>query len=172
VLDQPLVEKLVDVMRGVIAAGTGTAVRSEFGVRGDLAGKTGTTQNNTDGWFIMMSPRLVAGAWVGFNDARVTIRSNYWGQGGHNALRLVGSFFQQGQKAGLIDAATAFPQVARDEPPPPASEAASAPAAETGGDAPPGTGLIPAILSKLPTAPPPSPDAAAQRQMRDQALGR
>ena len=116
VLDQPLIEKLVDVMRGVVLTGTGTGVRTEFGVRGDLAGKTGTTQNNTDGWFMLMSPKLVAGAWVGFNDARVTIRSNYWGQGGHNALRLVGSFFQQGQKAGLIDTQAMFPQVVRDAP--------------------------------------------------------
>jgi penicillin-binding protein 1A len=116
VLDRPLIEKLVDVMRGVVQTGTGTAVRTEFGVRGDLAGKTGTTQNNTDGWFMLMSPKLVAGAWVGFNDARVTIRGNYWGQGGHNALRLVGSFFQQGQKAGLIETAAVFPQVVRDVP--------------------------------------------------------
>ena len=59
---------------------------------------------------------IAAGAWVGFNDARVTIRSNYWGQGGHNALRLVGAFFQQGQKAGLIDTQAVFPQVERDPP--------------------------------------------------------
>jgi len=38
----------------------------------DIAGKTGTTQNSIDGWFILMHPRLVAGAWVGFNDSRVT----------------------------------------------------------------------------------------------------
>jgi penicillin-binding protein 1A len=43
---------------------------------GDLAGKTGTTQDNTDGWFILMHPQLVAGAWVGFNDNRVTMRSD------------------------------------------------------------------------------------------------
>jgi penicillin-binding protein 1A len=39
--------------------------------------KTGTTQKSTDGWFILIHPRLVAGAWVGFNDARITMRSNY-----------------------------------------------------------------------------------------------
>jgi penicillin-binding protein 1A len=113
-LDPALIAKLVDVMRGVVDTGTGAAVRSEFGLRGDLAGKTGTTQNNTDGWFMLMSPKLVAGAWVGFDDARVTIRSNYWGQGGHNAIRLVGTFFQQGQKAKLIDTEATFPQVERD----------------------------------------------------------
>jgi penicillin-binding protein 1A len=168
VLDQPLIEKLVDVMRGVVQTGTGTAVRTEFGVRGDLAGKTGTTQNNTDGWFMLMSPRLVAGAWVGFNDARVTMRGNYWGQGGHNALRLVGSFFQQGQKAGLIDTQAVFPQVVPDEPrtlePGPA------------GDAPPDMPGAPAsapssLFPSLRAAPTPV-DAAAERQMQDQARGR
>jgi penicillin-binding protein 1A len=113
-IEQPLAEKLVDVMRGVPQTGTGTLVRTEFGVRGDIAGKTGTTQNNTDGWFLLMQPNLVAGAWIGFNDPRVTIRSNYWGQGGHNALRVVGDFFRQGQKARLIGVDARFPEVMRD----------------------------------------------------------
>jgi penicillin-binding protein 1A len=113
-IEQPLAEKLVDVMRGVPQTGTGTLVRTEFGVRGDIAGKTGTTQNNTDGWFLLMQPNLVAGAWVGFNDPRVTIRSNYWGQGGHNALRVVGDFFRQGQKSRLIGVDARFPEVMRE----------------------------------------------------------
>ena len=73
--------------------GTGQEVRARFGMRADVAGKTGTTQKNTDGWFILMHPQLVAGSWVGFNDSRVTMRSNYWGEGGHNAVLLVGDFF-------------------------------------------------------------------------------
>jgi penicillin-binding protein 1A len=100
---------LIDMMRGVIARGTGTQVRTRFGVTGDLAGKTGTTQKNTDGWFILMHPELVAGAWVGFNDARVTLRSSWWGQGGHNAVRLVGDFFRDAQKKGLVDPKASFP---------------------------------------------------------------
>jgi penicillin-binding protein 1A len=86
---------LLDAMRAVVDEGTGTGIRHVFGIRADVAGKTGTTQNNTDGWFILMHPQLVGGAWVGFNDNRVTMRSNYWGQGGHNALHIVGDFFQQ-----------------------------------------------------------------------------
>jgi len=100
---------LIDMMRGVVARGTGTQVRTRFGVAGDLAGKTGTTQKNTDGWFILMHPELVAGAWVGFNDARVTLRSSWWGQGGHNAVRLVGDFFRDAQKKGLVDPKASFP---------------------------------------------------------------
>lgn len=100
---------LIDMMRGVINRGTGTAIRTRLGIAADVAGKTGTTQNNTDGWFIMMHPNLVAGAWVGFNDNRVTMRSSYWGQGGHNAVLLVGDFFKTALDAGKIDAAAQFP---------------------------------------------------------------
>jgi len=101
--------ELIDMMRGVVVRGTGTMVRSRFGITADVAGKTGTTQNNTDGWFVLMHPQLVAGAWVGFNDARVTMRSSYWGQGGHNAVLLVGDFFQDTLKRRAIDPAAKFP---------------------------------------------------------------
>jgi penicillin-binding protein 1A len=100
---------LIDMMRGVINRGTGTAVRSRFGIQGDVAGKTGTTQNNADGWFILMHPNLVAGAWVGFNDNRVNMRSAYWGQGGHNAILLVGDFFKTALDSGKLDKAAQFP---------------------------------------------------------------
>jgi len=107
---------LIDMMRGVVDRGTGTGVRYRFGIHGDVAGKTGTTQNNTDGWFILMHPNLVAGAWVGFNDNRVTMRSNYWGQGGHNAVLLVGDFFRAALDSGKIDAAALFPGGKRAAP--------------------------------------------------------
>ena len=100
---------LIDMMRGVVNRGTGTAVRYRFGIQGDVAGKTGTTQNNADGWFILMHPNLVAGAWVGFNDNRVNMRSSYWGQGGHNAILLVGDFFRAALDGGKIDKAAQFP---------------------------------------------------------------
>ncbi|MFM2085345.1 MAG: hypothetical protein RLZZ237_214 [Pseudomonadota bacterium] len=107
---------LTDMMRGVIDRGTGTAIRNRFGIRSDVAGKSGTTQNNADGWFIMMHPELVGGAWVGFNDARVTIRSNYWGQGGHNAVLLVGDFFKTALESGKLSRDAIFPG---GKPPPP-----------------------------------------------------
>ncbi|MDR5822771.1 transglycosylase domain-containing protein [Caballeronia sp. LZ043] len=100
--------KLVDVMRDVINRGTGTTIRTRFGIRGDVAGKTGTTQDNADGWFILMQPQLVAGAWVGFNDSRVTLRSDYWGQGAHSALPIVGDFMQRALRSRLIDARARF----------------------------------------------------------------
>ncbi len=99
---------LIDVMRGVVERGTGSAIRQHFGLRGDLAGKTGTTQDNADGWFIMMQPQLVAGAWVGFNDNRVTLNSNYWGQGAHSALPMVGHFYSAALRNRLLDASARF----------------------------------------------------------------
>jgi penicillin-binding protein 1A len=100
--------KLVDVMRDVVNRGTGTAIRTRFGIRADVAGKTGTTQDNADGWFILMHPQLVAGAWVGFNDSRVTLRSDYWGQGAHSALPMVGDFTQRALRSHLVDARARF----------------------------------------------------------------
>ncbi|MDB5842611.1 MAG: penicillin-binding protein, partial [Herminiimonas sp.] len=105
--------ELIDMMRGVVNQGTGQAVKSRFGIVADIAGKTGTTQNNTDGWFIMMHPDLVAGSWVGFNDARVTMRSSHWGQGGHNAVLVVGDFFKAVLKNKLIDVNAKFPRPQR-----------------------------------------------------------
>jgi penicillin-binding protein 1A len=99
---------LLDVMRGVIDRGTGAGIRSRFGIQGDVAGKTGTTQDNTDGWFILMHPNLVAGAWVGFNDNRITMQSNYWGQGAHSALPIVGDFFQRSLWSRVVDQRARF----------------------------------------------------------------
>ncbi|MDR3099094.1 MAG: transglycosylase domain-containing protein [Paraburkholderia sp.] len=96
--------KLVDVMRDVVDRGTGSDIRNRFGIYADVAGKTGTTQGNTDSWFILIHPELVAGAWVGFDDARVTLRNDYWGEGAHAALPMVGSFYDMALRARVIDA--------------------------------------------------------------------
>lgn len=121
VLPVAAAQTLLDAMRGVVDRGTGTAIRSRYGIEADVAGKTGTTQDNTDGWFILMHPQLVAGAWVGFNDNRVTL-NDYWGQGARSALPMVGDFFQHSQRARLVDTSVRFsaPQtVSRPRPPEP-----------------------------------------------------
>jgi len=104
-------DTLLDVMRDVVDRGTATAIRSRYGIRADVAGKTGTTQDNADGWFILMHPQLVAGAWVGFNDSRVTLRSDYWGQGAHSALPIVGDFYQRAIRARVVDGRARFAEV-------------------------------------------------------------
>jgi penicillin-binding protein 1A len=98
--------ELVNVMRGVVDEGTGAAIRQRYGIQADVAGKTGTTQDYTDGWFILMHPQLVAGARVGFNDNRVTMGS--WGQGARSALPMVGEVFQQALRNRWIDSSAEF----------------------------------------------------------------
>ena len=108
--------ELVNVMRGVIDEGTGAAIRSRYGITADVAGKTGTTQENTDGWFIMMHPHLVAGARVGFNE---TLTMGNWGQGARSALPMVGDVFKQAFQNKWIDPRVewAIPRT-RPRPPP------------------------------------------------------
>lgn len=113
VLSEETSTELIDMLRGAVDQGTGKVVKRQFGIAADIAGKTGTTQNNTDGWFILMHPELVAGAWIGFNDQRVTMRSSYWGQGGHNAILVVGDFFRNTLREKRIDLAAQFPRPLR-----------------------------------------------------------
>lgn len=91
---------MVDMMRGVIRGGdgyhgTGVRLRNIYGVRQDIAGKTGTTQNSADNWFVAMTPHLVMGAWVGGEDRKIRFPTdlNYSiGQGARTALPIVGTF--------------------------------------------------------------------------------
>lgn len=114
VMDTNAANTLVDMLRGVIDKGTGRAIRSSYGIRGDVAGKTGTTQGNADGWFILMHPQLVTGAWAGFNDGRITLRSDYWGQGARSALPMVGDFVHRVQGARRLDTQLRFAEAQND----------------------------------------------------------
>lgn len=106
---------VVDMMRGVIDYGTGIRIRTQFQLGDyDLAGKTGTTQDAADTWFMLMHPDLVSGAWVGFDDQRITFRSSWWGQGAHSALFLVGDFYQrmaESDSVSILSKETVFPMV-------------------------------------------------------------
>ena len=88
--------QLLDMLRGVVDRGTGRDLRT-LGAEGDLAGKTGTSQDYADGWFIALRPGLAVGSWVGFNDQRVTFRSKQTGEGSRTALPVVASFLARVQ---------------------------------------------------------------------------
>jgi len=118
VFDARAAQTLRNTMRGAVDRGTATAIRTRYGIQADVAGKTGTTQDNTDGWFILMHTRVVAGAWAGFNDGRITLRSDYWGQGARAALPMVGEFMQQALRAKVINGNDRF--VDEFDTPPPA----------------------------------------------------
>jgi penicillin-binding protein 1A len=115
-MPRPQALKLVNAMRGVVDEGTGTAIRTRYGIQADVAGKTGTTQDNSDGWFLLMHPQLVAGAWVGFNDNRVTMGDS-WGQGARSALPIVGDFFVQALRVKAVDGRAEF-DIPRPRPKP------------------------------------------------------
>ena len=116
---------ILEMMRAVVDEGTGVRIRTQFGIEADVAGKTGTTQNNADGWFVLLHPHLAMGAWVGFNDRQVTFRSDFWGQGAHNALYVVGDFFRRALADSLYRPEARFTPPPGYQPPRPADSLAA-----------------------------------------------
>ena len=86
---------MIQLMRGVVDGGTGSRLRSRHKLMNQIAGKTGTTQKNADGWFMGLTPELVAGAWVGGEDRSVHFNSMVEGQGATMALPIWGKFFSK-----------------------------------------------------------------------------
>ena len=86
---------ITQMLKAVVNDGTGSSIRSVWGIDSEFAGKTGTTQDQADGWFIGMTPNLVAGAWVGGEDPSIHFRSLGEGAGGKTALPIVGQFYSQ-----------------------------------------------------------------------------
>lgn len=85
---------IVHMLRRAVNEGTSSSLRSRFELTNDIAGKTGTTQSNTDGWFMVITPKLVMGAWVGADDPKIRFRSTALGQGSRTALPIVGEFLK------------------------------------------------------------------------------
>jgi penicillin-binding protein 1A len=86
------------MMKGVVQYGTSTSLRGTYqpwgGLKYPMAGKTGTTQSNSDGWFIGLTPDLVTGVWTGGEDRFERFRSMTWGQGARMALPIYGYYMQ------------------------------------------------------------------------------
>jgi penicillin-binding protein 1A len=99
VMSEELAYATVDIMKGVIYGGTGGSLRAAWrpwgGITYPMAGKTGTTQNNADGWFMALTPDLVTGVWVGAEDMAIRFRSMEWGQGARMALPIYGYMMQK-----------------------------------------------------------------------------
>ncbi len=81
------------MMETAVNEGTGTRIRTTHRIPGDFAGKTGTTQNHSDGWFVGLTPNLVTGCWAGAEDPGIHFRTITYGQGSFMALPVVGKFF-------------------------------------------------------------------------------
>lgn len=91
-LPSSVAQNMLSMMRGVVDGGTGSRVRQYY--RYAAAGKTGTTNDFADAWFVGMTPQLVAGVWTGFDDRRVQFTGDY-GQGGRAAAPIFGRLMQK-----------------------------------------------------------------------------
>jgi len=86
---------MLELMKGVVDGGTSGRIRSVYNIKHPIAGKTGTTDDNSDGWFMGITPELVAGAWVGAEDMQVHFISTGLGQGANMALPIWALFMQK-----------------------------------------------------------------------------
>ena len=89
---------MANLMQGVVNSGTGVRLRAKYGLKGEIAGKTGTTNDQSDGWFIGYTPSLTAGVWVGAEDRQVHFESLSLGGGSNMALPIWGLFMQKCRK--------------------------------------------------------------------------
>ena len=87
--------KMINMMQGVVNDGTAGRIRWRYNIQGDIAGKTGTTNDNSDGWFIGYTPKLTAGVWVGAEDRQVHFTSTALGGGNNMALPIWAIFMQK-----------------------------------------------------------------------------
>lgn len=94
---------MVNLMQGVVNEGTAYRIRSKYIPEGELAGKTGTTNDQSDGWFIGYVPNLTAGVWVGAEDRQVHFESLALGGGSNMALPVWGIFMQKVLKDGTLN---------------------------------------------------------------------
>jgi membrane carboxypeptidase/penicillin-binding protein len=86
---------MTEMMKGVVDKGTASSLRTVYGFDNEIAGKTGTTQHNTDGWFIGFTPVLITGVWVGGDHPRVRFRYGGYGQGAASALPIWARYMQK-----------------------------------------------------------------------------
>jgi penicillin-binding protein 1A len=89
---------MTEMLKAVVNEGTASRLRGTYGIAGEIAGKTGTTQSQADGWFIGYTPKIVAGAWVGADNPHIHFNSTYYGQGAAMALP-IWAYFMQGCKS-------------------------------------------------------------------------
>jgi penicillin-binding protein 1A len=108
VLDEESAYVITSLLKGVTESGTGTRLRTTgatysnnvvtgypYGFENPIAGKTGTTQNQSDGWFMGMVPNLITGVWTGCEDRSVHFGGTYYGQGATTALPIWGLFMKK-----------------------------------------------------------------------------
>ena len=101
-LNESVAYTMVTMMENVVNGGTAGRLRSTYGLRGRMAGKTGTTNDNSDGWFIGYTPKITAGVWVGCEDRQVHFQSIALGGGSNAALPIWGIWMRKVVKDGTL----------------------------------------------------------------------
>lgn len=86
---------MLDLLKGVINGGTGSRLRFRYKLEGEMGGKTGTTDNHSDGWFMSVHPKLVGGVWVGGEERSIHFDRLSLGQGANMALPIYGLFLRK-----------------------------------------------------------------------------
>lgn len=95
VISEDATYKMLTMLRSVINEGTGNRIRRIYNITADMGGKTGTTNDNSDGWFMGFTPSLVSGVWVGGEDRDIHFDSMLYGQGASMALPVWGLYMQK-----------------------------------------------------------------------------
>ena len=95
VISDESANKMLYMLKAVVDGGTASRLRFKYGMTGELAGKTGTTNNNSDAWFMGLTPTLVSGVWVGGDDRDIHFDSMAMGQGATMALPVFALYMQR-----------------------------------------------------------------------------
>lgn len=95
VISEEAAYKMISLMRGVMDGGTGGRMRHRYGITAPMGGKTGTTNDNSDGWFVGYTPSLSFGAWVGGDERDIHFASMAYGQGANASLPIVALFLKE-----------------------------------------------------------------------------
>lgn len=95
VISEESAYKMIIMLQGVMNGGTGSRMRFKYGINADMGGKTGTTNRNSDGWFVFFTPSLAAACWVGGEDRDIHFNSMTYGQGASSALPVSALFLQK-----------------------------------------------------------------------------
>lgn len=86
---------MLEMLKSTVNKGTASRLRNTYGLKNDIAGKTGTTQNNKDGWFVGLTPKLLTVTWVGNDNHAIGFKSTAMGQGANSALPIFANFYQK-----------------------------------------------------------------------------
>lgn len=95
VISEESAHKMLYMLKAVVDGGTAGRLRFRYGMKGELAGKTGTTNNNSDAWFMGLTPTLVSGVWVGGDDRDIHFDTMTMGQGATMALPVFANYMQR-----------------------------------------------------------------------------